>query len=621
MIIALLCLLLASSEAVADPVGTEEAYTSPIQLALTRDGTRLYVTCEGSHSLQVVDTKRRAVIGEVPVGVWPYDVLLSRDERWAFVSNRRSNDVSVIDTETLEVVRTVATGDDPHGLALDRDEKTLYVANTTANNISVISTETWTERKRLAGGWGPFEAALSPDGQYVYVTNIYSNPVPFRAPPTPEITVIDTRSQIIVDRKPLHSTNILQELVFSPDGRLAFVALAQPKNLIPETQMYQGWMSTYGLGMIEVRKRGRAAQIVLDDMGFYATDPFGLAQSPDGRYLYVTSSSVDVVSVVDVEKAKEFFEVRAGRIEASEEKLNRYARSLGLSGEYVIARIRTGYNPKGVAASPDGRYVYVANRMSDTITLIDAQRLDTIGEIALGGPEEETLVRRGERVFNSASISFQQQLSCNTCHPEGHLDRLTYDIAVDGMGANLVVNRTLRDIKDTAPFKWNGKNPDLFRQDGPRAAQLFFRSHGFLPEDLRALVAYIESIPLPDNPRAGNPELTQVQRRGKAIFERTYTNDGRYIPTGNQCITCHPPPLYTNRLSSDVGLQAEHDLKGSFDVPQLKGVFNRSPFLHDGRCYSLEEIWTLYNPDDLHGAANDLTKQQLNDLIEYLKSL
>jgi cytochrome c peroxidase len=46
-----------------------------------------------------------------------------------------------------------------------------------------------------------------------------------------------------------------------------------------------------------------------------------------------------------------------------------------------------------------------------------------------------------------------------------------------------------------------------------------------------------------------------------------------------------------------------------------------APYLHDGRCWSLEEIWTLYNPYDLHGVANDLTKQQLNDLIEYLKTL
>ena len=36
---------------------------------------------------------------------------------------------------------------------------------------------------------------------------------------------------------------------------------------------------------------------------------------------------------------------------------------------------------------------------------------------------------------------------------------------------------------------------------------------------------------------------------------------------------------------------------------------------------SLEEIWTVFNPHDTHGYTNDLTKDQLNDLIEYLKTL
>jgi len=35
----------------------------------------------------------------------------------------------------------------------------------------------------------------------------------------------------------------------------------------------------------------------------------------------------------------------------------------------------------------------------------------------------------------------------------------------------------------------------------------------------------------------------------------------------------------------------------------------------------LEEIWTVFNPKDTHGVTNDLTKDELNDLIEYLRTL
>jgi cytochrome c peroxidase len=45
-----------------------------------------------------------------------------------------------------------------------------------------------------------------------------------------------------------------------------------------------------------------------------------------------------------------------------------------------------------------------------------------------------------------------------------------------------------------------------------------------------------------------------------------------------------------------------------------------APYLHDGSAQSLEEIWTVFNPHDRHGRTNDLTKDELNDLIEYLRT-
>ena len=45
-----------------------------------------------------------------------------------------------------------------------------------------------------------------------------------------------------------------------------------------------------------------------------------------------------------------------------------------------------------------------------------------------------------------------------------------------------------------------------------------------------------------------------------------------------------------------------------------------APYLHDGSAHTLEEIWTVYNPEDKHGRTNDLTKDELNDLIEFLRT-
>jgi cytochrome c peroxidase len=70
-----------------------------------------------------------------------------------------------------------------------------------------------------------------------------------------------------------------------------------------------------------------------------------------------------------------------------------------------------------------------------------------------------------------------------------------------------------------------------------------------------------------------------------------------------------------------VGTQGARDSSGTFDTPHLIGVAAAGPFLHDGRAKTLEEIWTVYQKDDQHGVSSYWTKIQLNDLVEYLKTL
>jgi cytochrome c peroxidase len=70
-----------------------------------------------------------------------------------------------------------------------------------------------------------------------------------------------------------------------------------------------------------------------------------------------------------------------------------------------------------------------------------------------------------------------------------------------------------------------------------------------------------------------------------------------------------------------VGTGKKTDRSPFIDVPQLTNVAYSSPYLHDGSARSMEEIWTIFNPNDTHGFTNDLTKDELNDLIEYLRTL
>jgi cytochrome c peroxidase len=181
----------------------------------------------------------------------------------------------------------------------------------------------------------------------------------------------------------------------------------------------------------------------------------------------------------------------------------------------------------------------------------------------------------------------------------------------------------LRDIGDTPPFKWNGKNQTVYKQDGMRFSTVLTRTEPFNYKDLDALTSYIlTGISYPPNLQYNRDgKLTPVQLRGKAIFERTHDFNGKEIPEANRCVTCHPAPYYTNLKPADVGTLAATDDSMQFDTPHLNNIYASAPYLHDGRAETLEEIWTIYGKDEKHGALNDLTKIQLNELVEYLKSL
>ncbi len=603
-------------------VGADSLYKSPINIALTRDGEILYVLCENTAELLRVDTRAKTVTGSVKLTRKAFGLALSPDEGLAYVTNRWDHSISVADLSRLEIVRTLEAGIAPRGIVADLAGEWLYAANLSTHSVSVIDAATGIIERRLQAGRQPFGAALSPDGKLVAVTSQLTRPVGFREPPETEITIIDTERRFVLDHRPARNTVIQQGVTWTPDSKWILAVAEVPRNLIPETQVYQGWMVTYALIVAEARPGGKTAYLLLDDVNRYYPDPFGVVCSADGRYVYVSSSGVDLISVLDWRGIERVLKIRDDRIGVSADSIALFARHLGISDEYVVGRVPTGRNPKAMALSPDGGLLYVANRLSDNIGIVDIRERRMVDLIDLGGPDIETELRRGEYLFNHAAISFQQQMACNTCHPENNVDGLLYDIAIDGgMGLNVVDNRTMRGVAATGPFKWNAKNPTLHRQEGPRAAQLFFRSHGFEPADVDAIVHYIESTPLQPNPYVrADGRLTPAQRRGKALFERRYTNTGEYIPIANRCITCHDEPLYMDGKLHDVGSKLYHDLERHVDTPQLNRVYDTAPYMHDGRCWTLEEIWTVFNPDDLHGKTNDMTKEQLNNLIEYMKT-
>jgi YVTN family beta-propeller protein len=586
------------------------AYASPLELLFSPDGARLYVLCQGSDEIRVLDAASYSVLRRIAVGHVPRGFSLSPDGARLFVTNSWDDTLSVIDTKLLAVVATWPVGAEPSSVVGDHAGKRLFVANRISNDVAVLDAGTGTEEKRLLGGRGASYLALSPDGARLYATHVYPNASPYRTAPESEITVIDAARAVVVDRILLHGAAGVFHAAFSADGRLGAVAEYHPKNLVTLAHLEHGGafedtITVFGADL------GRTVEVPLDELERYASQPFGVAIAPDKSRIYVSSGGSAMVTVIDVPRLLRFIRAHPAP----------FVTDLSASANYVVARIAVGLNPRGLTLSPDGRRLLVANRLDDTISVIDTRSNRVAATVKLDGPKTVSALRHGEQTFYTARYSFQGQIGCANCHIDSTFDGLQWNLEPDGFGRNIVDNKLIEGIKGTQPYKWTGTNANIPTECGPRTEKYFWRSEQYDDLTLADLTLYIRSLdPRPNRWKLPGYEMTPAQERGKAIFERGVDKFKRPIAESNRCVSCHSGPKGTNQKLSDVGTKKALDNPGFFKAAPLTDIALTAPYLHDGSAATLEEIWTVYNPQDRHGRTNDLTKDELNDLIEYLRT-
>ncbi|MDE3201480.1 MAG: beta-propeller fold lactonase family protein [Acidobacteriota bacterium] len=591
--------------------GEHLQYASPIELAFSHNGRLLYVLCQGTDELRVLDGITHTQLKKIAVGHLPRGFAFSPDGSRIFVANSWDDTISVIDTKTQSVDATWSVGAEPSSVAEDPSGHFLFVADRISNDVAVLDAKTGAEQKRLAAGRGASYMTLSPDGSRLYVSHVYHNTDKPRTAPHSEITVIDTNRGIVDTRISLPYIAHGFHVAFSTDGRVGALAEMHPKNLVPLAHLEHGGAFADTLTLFGADVGPKPVEVPLDNLEQYAARPFGVAITPDKSKLFVTCGGSEAVLAIDLERLLAYIHMHK----------QPFTEDLSASGNYVVARITVGHDPRGVTLTPDGKQLLVANRLEDTISVIDTHSNRLVQTISLEGPKRLSVLRHGEQTFYSAKFSFQGQIGCANCHIDSTFDGLQWDLEPDGFGRDIVDNRPIEDLKGTEPYKWNGTNPNLPTECGPRTEKYFWRSETFDDLTLTDLVTYIRSIPArPNRWRLPNGEFTPAQERGKEIFERSVDRFGKPIAETDRCNYCHSGPKGTDQKRFNVGTKKPTDDTGLFDTPQLTNIALSAPYLHDGSATTLEEIWTIYNPHDKHGRTNDLTKDELNDLIEYLRT-
>jgi len=233
-------------------------------IAITRDGSRLYVSNHETSSVSVFDTATNVPITEIGVGLNPIGLAITPDGTHVYVANQNSDNVSVIATVTNTVVQTVPVGSNPIWVTISADGSRVYVSNQYDNTLSVIAAASNSVIASIPVGLFPFHSSFAPGGRFLWVS----------AQGDGVVDVVDTGTNSVVNTIPAGANP--RAIAFSLDGAHAYVA-------------------DFGADTVAVIEVGSQTLSGFITVG---AAPWGLAITPQGR-VYVANFGSNTVSVID----------------------------------------------------------------------------------------------------------------------------------------------------------------------------------------------------------------------------------------------------------------------------------------------------------------------------------
>ncbi len=561
-----------------------EPHRSPCDLAVLSGG-RVLTANQAAGTVSLVDVRAGRVLAEVACGKKPSTIAATRDGHRAAVSNFGSGTITLLDVrdDALKAPGEIAVGPLPRGLAFSKDGAALYVAVAGADEVARIDTKT----RRITNRWPaprePHHLALSADGCWLAVASTRSG----------QVRLWDTGTGELAWEQTIGDAFNLRGLAFAPDDASVVCAHAFHREFpVSKGHIEEGWVIDSRLTRFAVRRGARPSswQIALDQRGRAVGDPDGVTFCNEA--MAVCAAGTHELLLFD-----------AAHIPWREGSPGDFLDVQLEIGAHKMRRVELGGRPLAVARL-GGDEVAVANALLDAVQVVDVKTGKVTKTIRLGGPAAPDLVRQGEALFYDARRSTNQWFSCNTCHSDGHTCGLKFDTLNDESYGNPKLTPSLRGVTKTGPWTWHGWQKDL----GAGVAKSFTDTmFGPAPSEreIKAVLAFLSTLEQPPNP---HPK-SEASGRGEKLFR------GKAA-----CARCHKGEEYTSEGTYDVGLDEDGSPFAKWNPPSLRGLWDRGPYLHDGRAQTLEELLTDHHtPQKLGGEA--LTPAERKELIAFLKTL
>ncbi|HJQ70440.1 MAG TPA: beta-propeller fold lactonase family protein [Blastocatellia bacterium] len=646
-------------------VNFEGSQTNPVRVSA--DGARLFAVNTPDARLSVFDLSQEsspALIAEIPVGIEPVSVNpRTGDEAW--VVNQVSDSISVVSVSQGIVVDTIYVKDEPADVVFAGNRAFVTASRSNAVRVYDATTRQLLKSIPLAGE-NPRALAVSPDGSKVYAAFALSgnrttivpaeSAPPQPAPTNPSLPPAPREGLIVDATDPRWSPGVINYSM--PDNDVVEVDVASMTvaryfsgvgtvNLgiavRPTTgDLYVGNTDARNLVQFETNVRGhfvdnRVTRILMPggDLSSFDLNPFvdytvlpnlqakstALAQpaamtfEPTGNSLYVAAFGTD----------------RVARLDANGNVIARI--EIGpATGSAVNPRTKRG--PRGLALSRTGQFLYVLNRISNTVSVVDTSSSSVVKEMGAGqfDPTPQ-VIKTGRGFLYDAKLSGNGSASCASCHIDSDMDLLAWDLGNPGGSMQTastpfgtvqihpmkgpMTTQTLRGLSGLDPLHWRGDRATFLDFNG--AFDSLMGGSTLTSADMTAYRDFVNTIQFQPNPNQNLDRTLPASIAGgnPAAGRNTFLNEPFTSNiTCNSCHTANPGPGSNRTIIPDSVLQESQ----SFKVPQLRNVYQKLSFnnaaggstvggfgiLHDG---SVPNLFAFLSNPVFQSFSNDTVRK------------
>jgi YVTN family beta-propeller protein len=296
-------------------------------------------------------------------------------------TNSAGDNVHVIDPATNKVVGVIEGIEVNHGVGAAPDGSRIYISDEAESTLDVVDAKTLKVMKKVKLSGHPNNMAVGKDGKRVYV-GIIQEPG--------GVDVIDTATLTRVKTIPTKGT--IHNPYVTPDGKyvVAGSIVGKSVNVIDATTETPAWTLDEDLGV----------------------RPMAFARNPDGstKWIFVQMSGLNGFAVVDFATHKEVQRIKnpplpAGKKEVPEgsdpshgmavtsdgktlvvcSRINNYLYSYSLPDLKLIGSAElTGKGAGWVTLTPDGKTAYVANPVTNDVSVVDVKTMKETAKIPVG---------------------------------------------------------------------------------------------------------------------------------------------------------------------------------------------------------------------------------------------